>query len=225
VTDLESLYQDRAAAGRRLADALDSHRGEPVTVVALPRGGVPVAFEIARRLGAPLDLLLVRKVGAPGNPELGLGAVAEEGVRFLDEQRAREVGVDPRQLDDAIAHQAAEVERRRRMLRAIHPGSSIRDRVVILVDDGMATGGTMRAAAEAVRRRKPLRLIAAVGVASREALETVRPFVDELVCPLVPPALFAVGEWFREFRPVPEREVTDLLRRSREPGSCPSEPA
>ena len=206
-------YHDRLDAGRRLADHLESYRRSPVTVLALPRGGVPIASVVAERLNAPLDILVVRKVGAPGNREYGLGAVAEGGVRYIDWDRVRDLGLTPELLDPEIRVQAEEVTRLARHLRGGRSPPSLQGRTVILVDDGMATGGTVRCAVEAVRLQRPSRLVLAVGVSSREAVVDLRPLVDSLVCPLVPPMLFAVGEWYREFPQVSDAEVVMLLQR------------
>jgi putative phosphoribosyl transferase len=208
-------YRDRAEAGRALAEELAAYRGRPVTILGLPRGGIVVASEIADRLGAPLDFLVVRKVGAPGNREFGLGAVAEGGVRFLDRDLLEPLGISIADLEPEVRAQAEAVERLARGLRGGQPAPVLRDRTVILADDGMATGGTVRAAVQAVRLQLPARVIVAVGVSSREAVEALRPLVDELVCPLVPPRLFAVGEWYREFPPVTDGEVRGILGRHR----------
>jgi len=206
-------YLNRADAGRRLADQLAPHRLGRATVLALPRGGVPIASVIADRLNASLDILVVRKVGSPGNREYGLGAVAEGGIRYMDWDRVRELGLAPEQLDAEIRTQTEEVDRLARHFRGGRSPPALQGRAVVLVDDGMATGGTVRCAVEAVRLRRPSRLVLAVGVSSREAVEDLRPLVDELVCPLVPPMLFAVGEWYREFPQVSDAEVVTLLQR------------
>ena len=206
---------DRRAAGERLAARLMGYRARDPVVVALPRGGVPVAFEISRRLGAPLDILIVRKVGAPGNPEYGLGAVAEGGVRFVDLPRARAAGFSTHELGPVIAREAAEVERRAREYRRDRLPIELRDRTVIVVDDGVATGGTVLAALEALRARGPRQLVLALGVAPPETVEELRTRVDELVVLLVPRLFFAVGEWYHQFSPVSDEEVRRLLDRSR----------
>jgi putative phosphoribosyl transferase len=206
-------YLDRWDAGHRLADGLEAYHGQAVTVLALPRGGVPLASVIADGLEADLDILVVRKVGAPGNREFGLGAVAEGPVRFIDRRLVREWGVSLEDLEPEIRRETEEVERLARRLRDGRPFPDLRNRVVILVDDGMATGGTVRTAVEAVRLQHPKRVVVAVGVSSQEAIRSLRPLVDEVVCPLVPPMLYAVGEWYREFPPVPESEVVMLLER------------
>jgi len=212
---------DRRTAGERLAERLLPYRDQAPVVLALPRGGVPVAFEIAQRLGAPLDVLIVRKVGAPSNPEYGLGAVVEGGTRFLDEPRIRAAGYTVRELGPTIAREAAEVDRRAREFRGENPAVDLRDRTVILVDDGVATGGTMLAALRAVRGKGPRRIVLALGVAPPDTVETLRPEVDDLVVLLVPPVFFAVGEWYHRFSQVSDEEVRRLLERSRAPPTSP----
>jgi len=206
---------DRTAAGVLLGERLLPYRAEHPVVVALPRGGVPVAFEIAQRLAAPLDILIVRKVGAPGNPEYGLGAVAEGGIRFLDEPRIRAAGHTVRDLGATIAREVAEVDRRARQFRAGRPRGELNGRTVILVDDGVATGGTVLAALRAIRSQSPRRVVVALGVAPPDTVELLRPAVDDLVVLLSPAAFFAVGEWYRRFAQVSDEEVQDLLERSR----------
>jgi len=208
---------DRRTAGERLAARLRSYRDQNPVVLALPRGGVPVAFEIATRLHAPLDLLIVRKVGAPGNPEYGLGAVVEGGTRFLDEPRIRAAGYTVRELSPTIAREVAEVERRAREYRGDRPPVELKDRTVILVDDGVATGGTVLAALRAVRSREPRRVVVALGVAPPDTVEMLRSEVDDLVVLLVPPTFFAVGEWYHQFSQVSDEEVRRCLERSRTP--------
>ncbi len=208
---------DRRTAGERLAERLLSYRDQDPVVLALPRGGVPVAFEIAVRLGAPLDLLIVRKVGAPGNPEYGLGAVVEGGTRYLDEPRIRAAGYTVRELGPTIAREAAEVDRRALEYRAGHPPVDLRNRTVILVDDGVATGGTVLAALQAIRSRGPRRVVLALGVAPPDTVEALRSEVDEIVVLVVPAMFFAVGEWYHRFAQVSDEEVRRLLERSRAP--------
>jgi predicted phosphoribosyltransferase len=212
---------DRRTAGERLAARLLPYRDQDPVVVALPRGGVPVAFEIAVRLGAPLDVLIVRKVGAPANPEYGLGAVVEGGTRYLDEPRIRAAGLTVRDLGPTIAREAAEVDRRAREFRAGYPPVELGNRTVILVDDGVATGGTVLAALQAVRARRPRRIVLALGVAPPDTVESLRPEVDDLVVLLVPAMFFAVGEWYHRFAQVSDEEVRRLLERSRTPHTAP----
>ena len=213
---------DRRTAGERLAERLQRYRAQDPVVVALPRGGVPVAYEIAARLGAPLDILIVRKIGAPGNPEYGLGAVVEGGTRFLDEARVRAVGHTVRDLGPTIAREEAEVERRAREYRAGKPATDLRDRTVILVDDGVATGGTVLAALRALRKRSPRQVVVALGVAPPDTVEALRAEVDDIVVLLVPEQFFAVGEWYRQFPQLSDEEVRRFLERSRAPPASPA---
>ncbi|HXQ79639.1 MAG TPA: phosphoribosyltransferase family protein [Thermoplasmata archaeon] len=212
---------DRKTAGERLADRLVRYRDQSPVVLALPRGGVPVAFEVAQRLGAPLDILIVRKVGAPSNPEYGLGAVVEGGSRFLDEPRIRAAGYTLRDLGPTIAREVAEVERRAEEYRGGKPAEELRDRTVILVDDGVATGGTVLAALRAVRAREPRRIVLALGVAPPDTVALLRPEVDDLVVLVVPSVFFAVGEWYHRFSQVSDGEVRQLLERSRTRSTLP----
>jgi putative phosphoribosyl transferase len=209
------VFKDRTEAGRRLADRLERFADSEVTVLALPRGGVPVGVVIARRLKAPLDVFIVRKVGAPGNPEYGLGAVAEGGVVLVDYDRASAMGLRPADLEGEIRSEREEVESRVRRYRGDRPPLPVEHRTVILVDDGLATGSTARAAVRALKTRKPLRLVLAVGVAAPDAYESLSKEVDEIVCPFVPVSFFAVGEWYREFSQVSDEEVIRLLGRHR----------
>ncbi|HXW67292.1 MAG TPA: phosphoribosyltransferase [Thermoplasmata archaeon] len=206
---------DRHEAGRQLARRLTPYRGGTTVVLALPRGGVPVAAEIARALVAPLDILNVRKIGAPDNPEYALGAIAEGGVRRLDAVRARDAGYRPEDLQPVVALELAELERRARTYREGRERHPMSGRVVILVDDGVATGATMSVAIEAVRSQRPARVIVAVGVGPPETLERLRHEADEVVVLRTPADFFAVGEWYRQFEPVSDREV----RRSLRPGA------
>ncbi len=207
------VFRDRVDAGNRLADSLARFRHRPAVVLALPRGGVPVAEVIADRLDAPLDVFVVRKIGAPGNPEYGLGAVTEGGTVLLDHERVRELGFGPADLDPQVREQLAEVERRVRRFRGDRPPVDVEGSTVIVVDDGIATGGTARAALKAIRLRRPKRLVLAVGVASPDARDVLAREVDELVCPCVPARFFAVGEWYEDFSEVTDDEVVTILAR------------
>lgn len=206
---------DRETAGVLLAERLRRYASEDPVVIALPRGGVPVGFEIASRLHAPLDILIVRKIGAPGNPEYGLGAVVEGGTRFLDEPRVRAAGLTVRELGPTIAREVAEVDRRARQFRAGRPPIDVTNRTVILVDDGVATGGTILAALRALKLRGPRRIIVALGVAPPETVDLLRTECDDIVVLLSPEMFFAVGEWYRRFAQVSDEEVERLLARSR----------
>ena len=211
------LLRDRADAGQRLAEQLSRYKNEHPVVLALPRGGVPVAHEIAQRLDAPLDVLIVRKIGAPGNPEYGLGAVAEDGTRWIDEPRMREAGYNLRELGPTIAEEETETRRRAAAYRHGRPPVDVRGRFVILVDDGVATGGTLRVAIRAVRAHQPRHLVVALGVAPRDTLQVLEREADEVVAVLVPNQFFAVGEWYVHFDQVSDREVERLLGRRRAP--------
>lgn len=211
-------FQDRTDAGRQLAALLTEYRDESPLVLGLPRGGVPVAYEIARTLGVPLDVWVVRKVGAPGQPELGLGAVAEGGALFLDRGMMRSLGVSEAEVSRTAEWEAEEVDRRVARFRGAHPAPDIQGRTVILVDDGVATGGTVRAAIRALRERRPGKIVLAVPVGAVESLESLRPEVEDIVC--VHPAEFmrSVGEFYDDFNQTPDEEVQQLLARAREQG-------
>jgi putative phosphoribosyl transferase len=210
------ILRDRVDAGVQLAARLDRFREERPVVLALPRGGVPVAFEIARHLGVPLDLLIVRKIGAPGNPEYGLGALVEDGTRLVDAPRVREAGFALRDLEPTIERELAEIRRRAAAYRGGRPPANLSGRLVLLVDDGVATGASVLAAIRAVRAHAPKRVVVAVGVAPPETVERLEQEADEVVVLLEPRAFFAVGEWYRRFDQVSDEEVEDLLARARE---------
>lgn len=204
-------FRDRAEAGRALAERLLAYRSDRPIVVALPRGGVVVGAEIARTLDAPLDILAARKLGAPAQPELGLGAVAPGGVRIVDATSAALAGVGADELDEIARRETAEMERREQLYRGGRAPLDVRGRTVILVDDGIATGVTARAAVASLRRRGARRVVLAVGVCAPEAAATFRREADDLVAILVPRDLFAVGLYYEDFAPVSDEEVTALL--------------
>jgi len=210
-------FRDRAEAGRYLAAELDAYRGrQDALVLALPRGGVPVAFEIARALGVPLDVFLVRKLGVPGHEELALGAIATGGLRVLNDEVVRAVGLSDAVIERITDREQQELLRRERSYRQDRPPPDVRGRTVILVDDGLATGATMRAAARALRQQDPAHLVVAVPVASEE---TCRQFqdareADEVVCALTPEPFLAVGYWYDDFSQTTDEEVRDLLARA-----------
>lgn len=214
-------FRDRPDAGRKLAAMLEEFRGASPVVVALPRGGVPVGFEVARALGATLDILVVRKLGVPWNPELGAGAVAEGGYLYVSRDVVASAGVTEGELAAVTAEQRREVEARVHRFRAGRAPVDLRDRTVILVDDGIATGGTVMVALQAIRAARPRKIVLAVPVASAEILEALAPHVDRIVCPLVPTDLRAIGLWYEDFDQVPDEEVTRLLERSHRDAAVP----
>ena len=206
-------FQDRFEAGRRLAVALQQYAGRPnLLVLALPRGGVPVGYEVARALHAPLDVMLVRKLGVPGHEELAMGAIASGGVRVISDDIVRALGISDRAIATIAAHEEHELERRAQTYRGDHPSPTVEGRVVILVDDGLATGSTMRAAVAALKAQNPERLVVAVPVAAPETCEALRREVDDVVCALAPEPFFAVGNWYQNFSQISDQEVRDLLR-------------
>jgi putative phosphoribosyl transferase len=217
------IFMNRADAGRQLAKELAHLReGNPV-VLALPRGGVPVAFEVAKELDAPLDLMLVRKIGAPGHEEYGIGAVCDgpEPVVVLDKAAVALLAVPAAYIEAERRRQLAEIERRRRLWLGGRSPVGVEGRTVILVDDGIATGGTMRAALKAVRRRRPRHLALAVPVAAPDSLDSLRPEADETVCLSTPAWFNAVGAFYGEFHQLGDQEVTDLLTGSEAFGRRP----
>lgn len=200
-------FADRRDAGRQLAAQLSAQRHEKPVVVALPRGGVPVAREIADVLGAPLEVIVVRKLAPPRNPEFGIGALAEDGTCLIDSESAAVLGVLNGELDSIVAREKAELRRRVETYRGSRPLLELRDRDVIVVDDGVATGVTDTAALRALRGRLPRRLTLALPVCAPEALERLRAETDEIVCLRVPKVLRGVGEWYRDFSQVSDEEV------------------
>jgi putative phosphoribosyl transferase len=212
----EVLFADRSDAGRKLAERLMHLAGASPVVLALPRGGVPVGFEIAKALGAPLDLVLVRKIGAPFQPELALGAVVDgsRAETVLNEDLVRELQIPEDYLAAASARQLDEIERRRELYLAGRASVPVEGRTAIVVDDGIATGATMEAALHATRRARPRRLVLAVPVAPPDTLERLRPQVDEVVCLAMPQLFGAIGAFYDDFRQLSDEEVVDLLRRA-----------
>jgi predicted phosphoribosyltransferase len=207
-------FEDRVEAGRLLALELSESEGAAV-VLALARGGVPVGFELAVRLHLPLDIIAVRKVGVPWQPELAMGAIAGQ-VRILDESMIRELGISDAEVDDIVAREQVEIRRREELYRAGRPGLDLRGRSVILVDDGLATGSTLMAAARHVRSLEPARIVIAVPVGSNAACVRLRREVDDVVCLATPDHFFSVGEWYRDFEQVGDAEVRKLLAESRQ---------
>lgn len=207
-------FADRRDAGRQLAEQLTSLAGESPIVVALPRGGVPVAEEVAEALGAPLEILAVRKLGTPHNPEYGIGALAEDGTLVIDPEAIAVLRINNGELDAIVTREAAELVRRVRAYRGDRPPLDLAGRTVIVVDDGVATGVTDTAALRAVRRLDPRRVVLAVPVCSPDALERLRNEADQVVCLRVPRLLRSVGQWYRDFSQVSDKEVLDALQSS-----------
>jgi putative phosphoribosyl transferase len=212
---MRDQFADRREAGRVLASHLVKYSGrDDVIVLALPRGGVPVGFEVAEALGTPLDVFLVRKLGVPGHEELAMGAIASGGVQVLNEQVVRMLRISPRAIDEVAVLEQAELARREREYRGARPLPEMEGKIGILVDDGLATGATMRAAAEALRRLGPAKVIVAVPAAAPDTCEEFRQEVDEIVCARTPDPFFAVGAWYVDFSPTTDEEVRDLLARA-----------
>ena len=209
----EGAFRDRREAGRTLATRLQKYAGRnDVIVLALPRGGVPVAFEVAEALGAPLDLFLVRKLGTPGHRELAMGAIASGGVRVMNLEVVRWYGISSEAIEMVAREEQQELERRESAYREGRPAAPVTDRIVILIDDGLATGSTMRAAVEAVKQRKPAKVVVAVPVGARETCEELSGAADEVICARMPEPFSAVGQWYLVFDQTTDEEVGELLR-------------
>ncbi len=206
-------FHDRAEAGRVLARELASYAGRPdVLVLALPRGGVPVAYEVAHSLGVPLDLFLVRKLGVPGHEELAMGAIASGGVRVVNQEVVEALGIPEYIIDEVVSDELRELARRGQQYRGDRPPPGVRGRTVILVDDGLATGSTMRAAVRALRQQGPARIIVAVPTAARETCRALEAEVDEIICAITPEPFYAVGLWYEDFSQTADEEVRMLLQ-------------
>jgi predicted phosphoribosyltransferase len=209
---MSKRFADRADAGRRLAEALAGEARTPeLIVLALPRGGVPVAAEVARALRAPLEAFVVRKLGVPGREELAMGAIASGGVEVLNHDLLATVGLSEQEMAAVRARERETVERQERLYRGDRAPLELTGRSVILVDDGLATGATMRAAIHAARAQGAGRITVAVPVAPSETLDALSAEADELVCPVIPREFIAVGRWYRDFRPVSDEQVRQLL--------------
>lgn len=206
------LFSDRRHAGRLLAEKLNPlARQRDVIVLGLPRGGVPVAYEVARALDAPLDVFIVRKLGLPGHEELAMGAIASGGVRVLNREIVEAMGISEKLVERVAAEQQRELERRAREYRGNRPQLDVFRKTVVLVDDGLATGASMRAAIEALRALKPARLIVAVPVAAPSTCAELGALVDEIVCAVTPEPFYAVGLWYADFSETSDEEVRALL--------------
>jgi putative phosphoribosyl transferase len=210
--DTTQIYQDRTDAGQILAQYLITQVSDPnPLVLALPRGGVPVAFEVARALHAELDIFLVRKLGLPGHEELAVGAIASGGVRVLNHELIEELQLSEGLIDRITAIEQRELERREHLYRENRPPLVVRDRTVIVIDDGLATGASMMAAVRALRRQNPKRIVVAVPVAAAETCQQFRAEADEVICPATPEPFGAVGAWYHNFSQTTDNEVRKLL--------------
>lgn len=207
-----AIFRDRRDAGQKLAQKLMKYHDRPdVVILALPRGGVPVAFEVAQALNVVLDILLVRKLGVPGHEELAMGAIASGGVRILNEDVVRILRLPDDVIDLATARELKELERREKAYRGDRPRPNLQNRIAIIVDDGLATGASMRAAINALRLQQPKRIVVAVPTASPETCETFEQEVDEIICATTPQPFMGVGMWYRDFGQVTDQEVRELL--------------
>jgi putative phosphoribosyl transferase len=208
-------FRDREDAGRRLAERLARYQGENPVIFALPRGGVPVGYEVARALKAPLEVFIARKLGAPNQPELGIGAVAQDGSRVLNERIVEAIGVSEEYVQRIAVEEIEEARRRFKLFRGERPEPEVRERTTILVDDGIATGVTTWAAIAALGQREPRRLVLAVPVCAAQTAESLRGEVDELICLEAPSDLMAISIWYRHFEQTSDEEVIELLERAR----------
>ena len=208
-------FKNRTEAGRFLAARLDEYANRPdVLVLALPRGGVPVADEVAAALNAPLDVFLVRKLGVPGQEELAMGAIATGGVRVINDEIVNYLGIPSKVIDAVAMEEERELERREQLYRGGRPARAVRGRLAMLIDDGLATGSTMRAAAIALRQQQPASIVIAVPVASNQICDELRTEVDKVICAVTPEPFRAVGLWYEDFTQTTDEEVRDLLARA-----------
>jgi predicted phosphoribosyltransferase len=212
---LQTTLPNRAEAGRRLVEPLLKYANRPdVIILALPRGGVPVAYEVATALDVRLDLMLVRKLGVPSHPEFAMGAIASGGVQILNDDALRAHPIDRASFEAVVAREAQELSRREKAYRGNRPPPQLKDQVVILIDDGLATGSSMMAAIHAVRMQAPERIVVAVPVAPRETVEDLSMQVDEVICPLIPEWMMSIGYWYLDFSQTSDEEVIDLMQRA-----------
>jgi predicted phosphoribosyltransferase len=210
-------YADRRAAGRKLAGNLESYADrDDVVVLALPRGGVPVGYEVARDLGAPLDVFIVRKLGVPGQPELAMGAIASGGVRVLNRHVVNQLRITDEQMGRVERMEREELQRREQLYRHGREAVDPTGKVALLVDDGLATGASMRAAVQALRQKDPARIVVAVPVAAEDTCHSLREMTDETICAMTPSPFMAVGMWYEDFRQTTDDEVRELLDKANE---------
>jgi putative phosphoribosyl transferase len=208
-------FRDRRDAGRKLAQELSAYAGRSdVIVLALPRGGVPVAYEVALALNTPMDIFIVRKLGLPGREELAIGAIASGGVRVLNEDIIRELNIHQEAVDIIAQRELWELQRRERLYRGDRPAPEVQDHTVILIDDGLATGASMRAAVAGLRTQHPARIVVAVPTAAPETCEAFRPEVDEIVCATTPEPFYGVSRWYEDFSQTTDEEVRALLEKA-----------
>src|SRR5258705_4543096 len=208
------IFQDRKDAGRQLALRLTDYANRSgLLVLGLPRGGVPVAYEVARELHAPLDVFLVRKLGVPGQEELAMGAIASGGIRVINEDVVSQLHIPDSVIDAVAKQELLELERRELAYRGDRPSPDVKDRTAILIDDGLATGSTMRAAAVSLRKRDPAQIVVAVPVAAAQTCDEFRGVVDEIICAVTPEPFYGVGLWYEDFSQTSDEEVRELLRR------------
>lgn len=210
-----TVFRDRSDAGKRLAGKLEQYQGrEDVIVLALPRGGVPVAYEVAQILSAPLDIFLVRKLGVPGHEELAMGAIASGGVRVLNNEVIQALEIPFEMIDSVTRREEEELKRRETAFRGDRPRPALEGKIVILIDDGLATGASMRAAVQGIKPQYPARLVVAVPTAAPQACEQLEQEVDEMICAATPEPFHGVGMWYEDFAQTSNEEVRDLLERS-----------
>lgn len=212
------LFRDRRDAGLRLATALRAYADRSdVLVLGLPRGGIPVAYEVANTLHVPLDVFVVRKLGTPGQEELAMGAIASGGVRVLNREVISAIAITPEEIERITAREVPELLRRERDYRGERPPLDVGGRAVILIDDGLATGSTMRAAVAALKRLRPAKIVVAVPVAARDSCRDLQAEVDEFVCLSTPESFYAVGQWYQQFEQTSDEEVRELLSSAERP--------
>jgi putative phosphoribosyl transferase len=206
-------FRDRADAGRQLGEALKPRYGDrpDVLILALPRGGVPVAYEVSRILNAPLDIFVVRKLGVPGHEELAMGAIATGGAIVFNDEVVNSLGIPRSAIDKVIVRERRELERRERDYRGDRPPPEVKDRTVILVDDGLATGASMHAAVQAVRALGPAAIVIAVPAAGKSTCARLRPYVNDIVCVIMPEPFYAVSAWYDDFSQTTDEEVASMM--------------